>query len=78
MLRENLKDAGQIVQNIISQPLSIPGIGKEISLHEAAKRYNPKDPSTSELKKMLETFLQYPNATEAMLTELELLCCDLA
>lgn len=77
MLKENLKDAGQIIQNILTQRLSIPGIEQEISLLEAAKRYSSLDPSSSELKKMLETFQKYPEALSAMLTELELLRKDL-
>ena len=77
MLRENLKDAGLIVQNILTQPLAIPGLAREMSLLDAAKRFNEKDPSVSELKKMLDTFQQYPEALSAMITELELLCKDL-
>lgn len=77
MLRENLKDAGQIVQNILTQPLSVPGASKEISLVDAAKSYNDKDPSTSDLKKIVELFAQYPEPTKIMLQELEILSNDL-
>ena len=78
MLRENLKDAGQIVQNILTQPLSIPGASKEtVSLLDAAKNYNDKDPSTSDLKKIVEMLAQYPEPTKIMLQELEILSNEL-
>ena len=77
MLRENLHDAGEIVENILMQPLTIPGLAKSISLHEASKIHldNPHSP---ELKKMLETFLQHPAALEIMLQEFKLLAQDLS
>ena len=37
MLREKLYDAGEIVETILTQPLSIPGLQKNISLLEASK-----------------------------------------
>ncbi|MBS0615020.1 MAG: hypothetical protein JSR58_00525 [Verrucomicrobia bacterium] len=77
MLRENLRDASQIIQNILTQPLSIPGINRDISLLEAAQSFNAKDPSTSHLKRVIETFHEYREATETMLRELELLADDL-
>ena len=77
MLRENLKDAGQIIQNILSQPLSIPGTLRGVSMLTAAKRFNPNDPSTSDLRKIVEALRLYSSATDALLKELELLCEDL-
>jgi hypothetical protein len=73
MLRENLKDAGMIVQNILTQTLAIPDVMKEISFLTAAKSY----PANHDLVKLIETFKQYPEALAAMLKELELLCIDL-
>lgn len=79
MLRESLKDAGQIIQCIISQPLSVVGASsKEISMLAAAKSFNPNDPASSDLKKILETLQQYPEATEVMIQELKILCDELA
>lgn len=79
MLRENLKDAGQIIQCILSQPLSIEGASsKEISLFSAAKSFNPNDPASSDLKKVLETLQHYPEATEVMIQELKILCDELS
>jgi hypothetical protein len=77
MLRENLRDAGEIIENILSQPLSINGLEKNISLLEAAQIYLD-NPSSPELKKVAETFLQYPDAFQLMLQELKLLSKDLS
>jgi len=77
MLRENLRDAGEIIENILSQPLSINGLDKNISLLEAAKIYL-ENPASPELKKVVETFLQYPDAFQLMLQELKLLSKDLS
>ena len=76
MLRENLRDAGEIVENILSQPLSVTGLSKNISLLEASKIYLD-NPASPELKKVVETFLQYPDALQVMLQELKLLAQDL-
>ena len=73
MLKDNLNDAGEIIDNIISQPLSIPGARKNISLLEAAKAYNPHEPMTSDLRKILLSLLQFPEPTDMMIQELELL-----
>ena len=76
MLKEKLYDAGEIVETILTQPLSIPGLQKNVSLLEASKQYLA-DPSSPELKKMLETFLHHPAALEIMLQEFKLLSQDL-
>jgi len=76
MLREKLYDAGEIVETILTQPLSIPGLAKNVSLLEAANHYLT-DPKSPELKKMLETFLRNPAALEIMLEEFKLLSKDL-
>lgn len=76
MLNENLKDAGEIVENILSQPLSVAGLSQPCSLIEASQKYL-QDPSSPELKKMMGTFLQHPQALEVMLQEFKLLAQDL-
>jgi hypothetical protein len=76
MLREKLYEAGEIVETILTQPLSIPGLPKNVSLLEASQHYLA-DPSSPELKKMLETFLHHPAALEIMLQEFKLLSQDL-
>jgi len=76
-LKEALKDAGEIVQNILIQPLSIPGAKKDISFLEAAKAFETKNALTSDLRKILLSFLQFPEPTQRMIEELELLQDDL-
>jgi len=76
MLRENLYEAGEIVETILTQPLIIPGLQKSVSLLEASKHYL-ENPASPELKKMLETFLRHPAALEIMLQEFKLLSQDL-
>lgn len=77
MLRENLKDAGQIIQNILTQPLSIPGASKDVSMLSAAKKFNPNDPATSDLKKVVDALRLYSSATDVLLKEVELLSDEL-
>lgn len=73
MLRENLKDTGEILQNILTQPLAVPGAKQNISLIEAAQNLQPGQETTSDLRKILMSFLQFPEQTETMLRELEIL-----
>lgn len=72
MLKENVKDAGEIIQNILSQPLDVPGGSPNISLLAAALKEDKAD-----LKLIMESFARYPEATRALVTELELLAKDL-
>lgn len=77
MLRENLQDAGQIVQNILTQSLSIPGAKENISLLEAAENFREEEAMTSDLRKIILSFLQFPEPTEIMIRELQWLEEDL-
>lgn len=77
MLSENLKDTGEIIQNILTQPLSVFGAKGEISLIQAAKSFDPRNATSSDLRKILLSFLQFPEQTETMLRELEILQDDL-
>ena len=77
MLRENVKDAGEIIQNILTQPLSIPGAKEDSNLIEAAKQFDSQQAMTSDLRKIILSFLQFPEPTETMLRELEILQEDL-
>lgn len=77
MIRENLKDTGEIIQNILTQPLSIPGARVSLSLLQAAADFDPRNPIGSDLRKILLSFLQFPEQTETLLRELELLQEDL-
>ncbi len=73
MIREDLKDAGEIIQNVLTQPLSIPGVKGNLSLLQAAKNYDPRNPLGSDLRKILLSFLQFPEQTVTLIRELEIL-----
>lgn len=77
MIREDLKDAGEIIQNVLTQPLSIPEIRSDLSLLQAAKNYDPRNPLGSDLRKILLSFLQFPEQTDTLLRELQILSEEL-
>ncbi len=77
MLKENLKDAGEIIQNILNQSLAITGASDNISLQHAAKKFDPNQAKNSDLRKILLTLMQYPEHTEILLRELDLILQDL-
>ncbi len=76
MNKEDLNEAAQIVNNVLEQPLNIEGATPNISLLKAALDFKPDDPS-SDLFKIIHSFIEYPENTKALLTELELLLADL-
>ena len=78
MLEENLHDAGDIIQNILTQSLSIPGSQAETSLFKSAEAFEPEEAMTSDLRKILLSFLQFQNPTEIMLRELDILQNELS
>lgn len=77
MLKENLKDAAEIIRNILSQPLDIPNASPDINLLRAAKEYHHSLGPSSDLGKILSTFLDYPGPTDMLITELEIILNDL-
>lgn len=77
MLRENLQDAAMIVQNILSQPLEIQGASKDVSLLKAAQSFDPHNPLESDFTKILASLLAYPESTQLLIKELEMLSDDL-
>ncbi|MGE5196462.1 MAG: hypothetical protein ACM3JI_03935 [Anaerolineae bacterium] len=78
MLEESLKDACQILQTILNQPLSVEGASPNVSLLSAAQDFKEKEASFSDLSKVLYSFLQYPEATETLLKELQLIAKELS
>lgn len=72
-IEENLKVSGDIIQNVVRQPLSIPGAENDLSLLQAAQSFSTEKAHTSDLRKILQSFLQFPDPTNIMLRELELL-----
>lgn len=77
MLKENVKDAAQIIQNILIQPLAISGASSEICLLKAAENYHPSQGNSSDLSMILQTFLEYRGPTDMLIQELELIIQDL-
>ena len=78
MLKENVKDTGEIIETILTQPLSIPGAKTDVSLIQAANHYDSTDAMTSDFRKILLSFLQFPEPTDTLLRELEILKEELA
>lgn len=73
MIQENLEDAGEIIDNILTQPLMIPGAKSDISLLEAAEQFDAEQYKSSQLRQILLSFLQFPDSTSMMLREMEIL-----
>ena len=73
MINENLEDASSIIENILTQPLMIPGAKTDVSLLEAATNFDPAHTDSSDLRKILLSFLQFPEPTKTMLRELEII-----
>ncbi len=73
MLKENLKDAGEIIQNILTQPLSIPDMEETVTLLSAAQSYQINEGENSALSKAMLSLLLYPEPTQIMLRELDIL-----
>jgi len=68
MLQETLHDTGEIVQHILLNPLAVKDFPKPISLLEAAMDSNPEG-----LMRILQSFLDYPESTDMLLIEIDLL-----
>jgi hypothetical protein len=76
MLREQVKDAGAIIQNILKHHLALPNVPPDTSLLSAAQSYSPDTPQST-LYSVLRSFLDYPESTDTLLTELRLIADDL-
>ena len=77
MLRENLKDSAEILFNILTQPLEIPGVTENISLLQALQNFASQQPEDSDLSKMLRTFSANPESLEMLIQELHLIAREL-
>lgn len=79
MRKENLQDAAEILSTILSHPLEIEGASESpISLLGALIHYPHQHPESSDLSQILNSLTQYPESTETLIQELELLSADLA
>jgi len=77
MLRESLKDASQIIQNILTQPLEIEGCPENITFLQAAKTYLESKGQSDDLNKVLQCLVRYPEPTETLLNELSIISDEL-
>ena len=77
MLRENLKDSAEILQNILHQPLEISGAPESISLLQAVQTYSSQQPDHSSLSKVLHNFSSNREPLEILIRELHLIARDL-
>jgi hypothetical protein len=73
MLHENLKDAAIIVHSILNQPLAIPEDSQDITLLSAAISFDETGTPASHLQQVMQMFIEYPNPTETLIRELEIL-----
>jgi len=77
MLRENLQDSAEILFNILNQPLDVPGATMNVSLLAAALNFDSAQPENTDLSRIMQEFVKYPESTQALIQELELLYRDL-
>ncbi len=77
MLKETLKDTGEILQHILSQPLVLENSAESSSLLLASENFLRHPQGASELEQILQAFIQYPRPTEHLLIELSTLVHDL-
>jgi hypothetical protein len=77
MLKKTVQETKEIVESILTKPLSIKGLDKNISLFEAAQKYI-KEPTSLELKKITEMFLNHPETFQVMLQEFAILAQELS
>lgn len=78
MLQEDFKDAAEILQTIVTQPLNISGATAGVSLLSAARDFKKEEALESDLHKVLLTFHDYPGPTQTLVTELNMLVSDLS
>lgn len=78
MLQENLKDAAVIVHNILNQPLAIPDVSRDITLLGAALSFDENGVPDSDLSLVMQTLGTYPDPTETLIRELEILSDELS
>lgn len=75
---ERFQTTGEIVHNILTQSLTVVGVReREISLATATTSFDPHNPLSSDLHKILLNFLQFSEETLIMVHELQFLLEDL-
>ncbi len=76
-MKKNVRATAEILSNILNHSFEIPGAATPISLLTATLNYPTGDAVNSDLSKILQTFVKYPESTQTLIQELELLAKDL-
>ena len=77
MVRDNLQNTGESIETILNQPLLIPDLPQDLPLLQAALSFRQEESETSMLKKVLDSFNDFPEAKEHLLRELDILSEEL-
>ncbi len=78
MLNEDIEDAAIIVRGILLQPLSLPENDNDaISLLSAAQNYKEEEGPSSDLSRVMHSFLRYPGPTKTLVKELKIISSEL-
>ena len=77
MVRDPMQDAGQIIENILNQPLSIPDLRDDITLLQAAISFKDESLETSALRRVIDSFNDYPETKDLLIRELDILAEEL-
>lgn len=73
---EDIKEIGELVQNIFLQPLATKQ-KKRLTMINAVKSFSQQQAKESDLSAILLEYVTYPESTESFIRELELLSEDL-
>ena len=73
---EDVKEVGELVQNIFLQPLTTKR-KKQLTIMNAVKSFTEQQAKESDLSAILLEYVTYPESTESFIRELRLLSEDL-
>ncbi|MBS3904909.1 MAG: hypothetical protein KGZ39_06250 [Simkania sp.] len=77
-LMEDMQNSAQTIQTVITQPLNIENASENVSLISAAVSFSPDQGRDSDLYKVSQSFMQYPDQTASLKIELTLSSQDLS
>lgn len=76
-LCEDLRDAGMLIQNVLTEKLSIHPRSESPSLISAAVNFTESEASGSDFRMIILNLLHYPQQTEMLLKELNMIALDI-
>jgi len=77
MCGEDMEDAAQLVQNILTQPLKVQGLPKDTHLLGAASRYLDENQTVDTFSRVIVSCVHNARDTEALLRSLKLIAYDM-